>query len=85
MLSLFRNERLKSTLIRASSMPGLGIEQILRILSVMGGVAVLSHLTLKSYNCDNKYSDLKRVSLCAVTPLLNTWLLLLTDPSLTLL
>ena len=47
---------------------------------------VLSHLRLSSYNCDNKYSDLKRVSLCAVTPsLLNCWVLLLTDPSLTLL
>ena len=46
---------------------------------------VLSHLRLKSYNCDNKYSDLKRVSLCAVTPLLNSWVLLLTDPSLNLL
>ena len=47
---------------------------------------VLSHHhRLKSYNCDNKYSDLKRVFLCAVTPLLNSWVLLLADPSLTLL
>ena len=46
---------------------------------------VLSHLRLESYNCENKYFDLKRVSLCAVTPLLNLRVLLLTDPSLTLL
>ena len=46
---------------------------------------VFSHLKLISDNCDNKYSDLKRVSLCTVTPMLNSWVLLLTDPSLTLL